>query len=296
MDFEFNSFNSTKNENCFIFNEDINLFYNNEMDKSFSIYKDENNSTTSANNSNKIIKSNTQENSSINEIKKNDNFKELYIKKQKEKRDFLDKRIEYQSNETKKLLGRKTKESKKVGPHNKYADDNLIIKIKVTLVDLLYKCINSLLEKLYGNKKRQLKKLNKKKITNCTVDENIKFLYKTLKEIFSYNISTKFKYVELNHNEKLIQNLLNEEDEEKKKIFENLFNLNFFECLKHFRNDVNYEELKGLEKLDTNLHKFDNNDDYEDSEMYKNFFKFYVQNFEEIIQLKKGRTKRTQNE
>ena len=65
---------------------------------------------------------------------------------------------------------------------------------------------------------KQLLTLNHKQKANIIVDENKQFLQKTLQEIFSDNISKRYTNYPLDHNKNLINRLLEEDDEEKRKI------------------------------------------------------------------------------
>ena len=232
-----------------------------------------------------------QNNNSIIENKQNDDtFKKLYIDIQKELKNFLDNKIDYTIKEEKNLLGRKTKNSEKMGKHNKFTDENLIQEIKQTLMSNIFDYINTTLKNNYI----ETKKINQKQIKSSTVENNIKFLDKSLKDFFSDNISTKYTKYNLDYNNKLIESLLNEENEELNIFFEKLFNLAILDCLKHFRYEEEIKELDGLERLDDSYIKFEKKNDYE---MYKKIFEFYVRNFEKIIKMKKGRKPRhSQNE
>ena len=208
---------------------------------------------------------------------------------QKELVNYLSKRIDYESQEGKNLLGRKKnnpEKIKKMGKHNKFDDDNLIQEIKQTLMGKVFDCINTTLENIYKNTNKKLLKINQKQIKNSTVKNNIQFLSISLKDYFSDNISTKYKNYHLDYNKKLIESLLNEENEEIKNFFEKLFNLTPLDCLKHFRYEENIKELEGLERLHDSYKKFKEKND---SEMYIKKYEFYVQNFENIIHMKKGR-------
>ena len=137
------------------------------------------------------------------------------------------------------LLGRKKKNSNIKGNHNKFSGDNIIKKIKSNLLIRLAKFINIKIRKIYNNNigygifQKQLLKMNQRQIVNSK--DNKLFIFKTLKEIFSDDISTKYVSYSITHNKDLIQELINERDEEKRIKFNKLFNLTFFDCLKHFR-------------------------------------------------------------
>ena len=92
---------------------------------------------------------NIQKNNSINENKQNDDdFKKEYIDMKKELKFYLDNKRDYEIKEEKNLLGRKTKNSEKMGKHNKFTDDNLIQEIKQTLMSNIFDYINTTLKKI----------------------------------------------------------------------------------------------------------------------------------------------------
>ena len=198
------------------------------------------------------------------------------------------------SNKT-KLLGRKKKESNESGEHNKFSDDNLIRKCKSVVLKYIFIFINNMIKSVYqynidnGVKVKQLLKINYNQIKKSKVLYNKAFLNKKLKDIFSDNISTKYRNHSKNHNKNLINNLLNEKDEEKRKIFEKIFNLTFLECLQYFRGSISIKELDGMTNLDEACENFEGKEDFE---YYKELFKSYINQFEKIIRKKKERHKR----
>ena len=190
----------------------------------------------------------------------------------------------------KKGLGRKRKNSKDKGIHNKYSEDNILRKIKSTLLSYLYNFINFSIYTIYegnikkGLFKRELKKINQSQVVDTRT--NKEFLHKTLKEIFSENISTKYSYYSNDYNRNLIEELLNESDYEKRMKFKNLFSLTFLDCLMHFRGNKIFDELKGLESFNKYKKKF------EDDEEYLDLFDYYISHFEEIINKKRHRNRK----
>ena len=185
------------------------------------------------------------------------------------------------------FLGRKKKNSNEIGKHSKYCQDNIIKKIKSFLLYFLKIFINSLIYKIYngdigkGIFIKELKIINQRQIIYSKNDKE--FIYKTLKDIFSDNISKKYTNYLPQHNKYLIEKLLNEEDYEKRVIFQKLFSLTFLDCLMHFRGDKQLIQLDGLKTID------DINKDFEDDLEYLELFKYYVIHFEEIIMKKRKR-------
>ena len=255
----------------FILNDSFNYYFNDE--ESYFNFFDEINYK----NNDKTIQNEFMEISgSLNQKK------EIFIDNNK----ILD---DNKSKET--LLGRKMKGSSEKERYGKYATDNIIKKIKSYLLTCLFIFINFIIKKKYNGNighdlfQKQLLKINKQKILSSK--ENRQLLNKTLKEIFSEVISTKYSnFYNKNHNRDLIQQLLNEENEEKRVFFNKLFNLTFIECLKHIRGSIIIEELIRLESLDNILKKFEDDKDYREN------IKFYIFHFEEIIGRKRIKKKK----
>ena len=118
------------------------------------------------------------------------------------------------------LRGRKRKISKEVGEHNKYSEDNIIRKIKSQILNYLRVFINSFIKENYngnighGKFKKEILKINQEQVINDKFNKNL--INKTLKDIFSHNLSKKYSTFDSDHNKKLIELLLSETDEEKK--------------------------------------------------------------------------------
>ena len=196
--------------------------------------------------------------------------------------------------EKRKKCGRKKISNKKFNEHNKFADDNIRRKCKHLVLKSALDFINEKIVIMYGGKigngifKKELKTINKNQKSDATIDFNQSFLNKKLGEIFSESISSRFTNFPLFHNKRLIASLLNEKDENKKKYFTKLFNITFLDCLKHFRGDAYIKELGGLICFENIQEKIKNNYS-EDGIDYVESLKFYLDNFENIINTKKSR-------
>lgn len=192
----------------------------------------------------------------------------------------------------KKYLGRKKKDSSETGKHNKYSGDNLIRKCKGIILNSLHNLINKIIEEVYQDdedydkKNQKLLKINQEQIINSDVNFNKNFIHKKLKDIFSENVTLRCKTYNVEHNKNLINGLLVEKDEKKRKLFDKIFNLSFLDCLKHFRGSKYIKELKDLMKYDKVCKNFEEDEDYLDS------FKFYIENYEQIIENKRPRKKK----
>ena len=80
---------------------------------------------------------------------------------------------------------------------------------------------------------------------------------------------------------------MNEKDEAKRILFRKIFNLTFLDSLNHFRGTKLIKELNGLKKYDEVCKKFEEDEDY----LYS--FKYYIDNYEKIMENKKWRKKKT---
>ena len=201
-------------------------------------------------------------------------------------------------NKEKKKCGRKRKrENESHNEHNKFSDDNIRRKCKHMIIKNLLGFINLKINKLYNGKighgifRRELKTLNQSQISDASVNFNKNFLNKTLRDIFSENITGRFSTIPLNFNQKLIDQLINERDEDKKTYFNKLFSLTFYDALRHFRGEIKISELEGLECFDKEKNKILNKYD-EDGEDYVQSINYYLNNFEKIINNKRSRNKR----
>ena len=200
----------------------------------------------------------------------------------------------------KKKRGRKRKSPKieKKEPHNKYSDDNIIKKCKHLVLKYTLEFINNKIKKVYngnienGPLKKELQIINNSQKSNSHAEFNKNFIKKKLGEIFSENISGKYKKnYPHNHNKLLIEELMNEKDENKKSFFNKLFNLNFMQCLDHFIGNKYIKELNGLQYFeqikDDILNKYK-----EDGNTYIKYLDYYLKNFEKIVNIKEPRKPR----
>jgi len=110
------------------------------------------------------------------------------------------------------------------------------MKCKYIVLSYIKDFINKKLASIYkhnlgeGIKEKKLMCLNKKQVSNRKIDYNKIFTKKTLVEIFSDSINSKYTNLPKNKNEMLIKELINEKEEAKRIYFQKLFNymLNFF--------------------------------------------------------------------
>ena len=175
------------------------------------------------------------------------------------------------------------------GNHNKFSDDNIRTKCKHLILKSVLEFINKKIEEKYNGNIGQgifIKKLlviNQKQKSDASIQFNKDFLDKTLGDIFSENISSRYTTYPPNHNNILIKELLNDKDESKNTYFKKLFSLTFSDCLKHVRGSQIKEELEGLKGFDNINSEFENDEDY------LKIIKYYIMNYEDIIRNKRVR-------
>ena len=190
-----------------------------------------------------------------------------------------------------KKRGRKSKSEKnneENGEHNKYSNDNMQRKIKHLIIKNTQDLINyNISEKDFSSPK--LLTLNQEQIFNSKVEFNKAFLQKTLKDIFSENISNRY-HKPSDYNKTLIDNLINSGKEENKIFFKKLFDVKFIECLEHFRKSKEIEVLKGLTLFD-DLINYKKDKNFEDKAYVKGIRQLLM-NYETIIGQKKERNRK----
>ena len=231
-----------------------------------------------------LAKTTMDEQNNKDEINQSENDDEAYYKKQI-KEDKIEKKKT-------KFLGRKKKEEAGSGEHNKFSDDILRLKVKHLVIDNTFKFINEKIKKIYngnighGIYIKKLLKINQKQKSDASIQFNKDFLTKTLGDIFSEDISSRYTTYHPSHNKFLILALKCDKDENKKNYFTKLFSITFLDCLKHFRGSQKIEELEGLKKFNKIKSK------YGDDKEYLNTLEYYIMNYEGITNNKRTRTPR----
>ena len=208
----------------------------------------------------------------------------LPSEKTKDRTDKTDLEINKNSNETKKLkffkidnkkkVGRKPKSSIVNSYHTKFSSDNIRRKIKVKFFNKTINYINRIILVKYKNKINTLKKIGKDVSQNNGINYNKILIKLKLKDIFMNNpINDKFKLLQKDYNQKVINKIYEEKIQELIDILE----MTFLEVFSIFRNINETEKLKGLEKIDTVLKELELN---EQNTEYIKKFNDVVQNFE----------------
>ena len=194
------------------------------------------------------------------------------------------------SNFTKKKRGRPGT----TGNHNKFSDDNMRAKCKHLVLKNALEFINEKIKEKYNGNIgngifiKKLLIINQKQKSESSVQFNKNFLDKTLGDIFSENISTRYTTYPPNHNNCLIKALLNDKNEDKNDYFKRLFSLTFSNCIKHFNGIQKIEELEGMKVFDNTKTEIENDEDYLKT------LEYYIMNYEDIIKNKRVRKKKVE--
>ena len=144
--------------------------------------------------------------------------------------------------------GRKPKILIEERNHNNKTFDNLFKKIKHNLLEIVRVFLNNKIKDVYKDDEElssiEILKLDQTQSDNSTIAFNKIFIYKTLREIFSAKITTKYKTKKDNlefYNKEMFNKLLNGKDIEKRNFFESILNLKFIDIVDYIvgkRNDL----------------------------------------------------------
>lgn len=195
----------------------------------------------------------------------------------------------------KKILKSKSKKKNRKNKIEKEKNqiDNLLRRAKKIIFDSILNYDNCFISEIYNNnignglRVKKLLRINHYQIKNTNTNFNKGLLKTPQGEIFSVDISKRYTNFPYDHNRILIKGLLNEEDEEKKNSFKNLFGKTLFQCIQQLRCQKQIEGLEGLEK-------FYENEIIElnEKEEVKNELKKIINDYENIFEHKKPRKRK----
>ena len=242
----------------------------------------------------KIKENNKEELDNICEINKGDK-NIIILEKEKEPvkpAEVLKSKLFQTKDSSKTLINKKRKsKSNSNEKHTKFSEDNLQRRCITIILKNSLEFINKCIKKIYngnigqGVNCKKLFSLNMKPYF-FTVDFIKSLLHKTLGEIYSDKISDKYTNYLPNYNCLMIQSLLNEEEQDKKKYFEKLFKVTFLQCVKKFVGIYNSEELEGFITFNEYTDKLN------EDPTYLKVLKDYLINFEENVNKKKSKSKK----
>ena len=132
---------------------------------------------------------------------------------------------------------RNNNSKKKIKEHTKEDNDNILKKFRTIIIYGITEFLNEKIKEDFP--KDKILKIPYKLISDTTVKGDIEFIKKTLKEIFSSEISKKFKRKDRNYNKILIQKMYEKEK------YKKLLDKTIEDCIKQIKNEDD-EILKGL--------------------------------------------------
>ena len=220
-------------------------------------------------------------------IKTNATSKPLLNKKTKRKEEITFKITQTIQNTTKNnICGRKSKNSEVKGNHDKFAEDNIMRKIKSNFLDYAHKRINS----AFKNKNNCFKKLYPELNEILKKDYNIALMKRTFKDLYENSpISSKFKKKKIEipeSNKNIIHEIYNDIE---KKEFDVicLLELTYLELLKDLKTNYLDEFLKNIKDEEIKNNKEESE---EEINKYIGKVKYLLLDYENWFNNKRGRT------
>ena len=186
-----------------------------------------------------------------------------------------------------------TKKTKTMNEDNKYNFSNILRTIKHFIIKSILDFINNKIKELYNNNigngifKKQLQTLNQKDKSETNIKFNQHFIHRTIGDIFSNDISDRYTNYSKDYNKIIIENLLNEKNYIIKDYFTDLFNLEFKQCLEHYRGTNSYNVLNGMRLFEEDKQNLDDE--------YLKTLEYYLNDYENTIYNKKARKSRKNN-
>ena len=261
---------------------------------------------------------------------KNDPRIEIVKKDITEKLNTRSKRLDKEFKDKQEIkYGRKKKEDLSIRSHNKYASDNIIIKIKNIIKKYLILFINNIILSLYGAKKINeirkilnlpkhvslslIKDINYKSIANKTrKKDNLDLLTISIEEFLSCRVSTRYRKinkkenVNLSNYNKIIINFLLK-DNKNKEVFNFLFKnlkiedwFNIFIYQKDLSDFISFNFLEEEQKkvIEASFIRIDDFFDKlsEEGDVYFFCFLILIFNYKRFFLIKQERNKRKKND
>ena len=211
--------------------------------------------------------------------------------------------------------GEKTKRGRKIITkkktkilHDKYSQDNIIKKIKAKLLLYVVKFFNNLLKNSnFGKKKYKLYKIDYKYIKQLKKEEDLKIFKMTLQDLFSLEISPKYKNISQLHNKNTIDEIIEKRELCNYQAIVFALNLSFKEWMELFTYKKNiYEIRKNYEDFENIIKEIEKSMIYvevlltkileKNDNHFLSMFTFFLYNYEEWFSIKRERKyKSTQN-
>ena len=176
--------------------------------------------------------------------------------------------------------GRNAKDDNTIRKHNKDSSDNIARKIKVYIFKVL-------IEYCKINVSKDLLGLDYEYISNLKKDINVKMLDSSLKEILSLDTSSKYEKDNIDHNKKIISDILEKESNNEK--VKALLNMKFNDWIDNIllfkENTEEKDKFNGLKSI---LSDLISKLQFPRDNYYLTRFLFYLFNFRSWFENKKG--------
>ena len=178
--------------------------------------------------------------------------------------------------------------------NNKYTHDKIRKRVRIIVLKAIIYFVNEKIKFFYKNigkglLEKQFKEVEKTNLSHSKVDYDKIFVEYKLKEIFSWNISSKITSFLKEHNKNLLQQLINSEIGGN--YFKELFEMTFSQCLEHIQGKKNYEILNGMMNLEKTMENFCDEKEINDNTFCENFNLVFM-NYQELVEKKTARKPR----
>lgn len=285
-DFEKKNTQETEKEEKHIFNQDYNFNKNTEDEKEYL----------------KIFPNNNIDNESINQSIDKMSMENIYFKpssknqenmsiSMKEEISDLNQKSSISENDN-KYIGKK-RETK----NNNYSHDKMRKRVRIIILKAIIHFINGKIKYFYKNigkglLEKQFKEIDKTNLSHSKVDYDKKFLEYKLKEIFSWNISSKITSLLKEHNKNLLEQLI--QSEIGGNYFQELFEMTFSQCLEHIQGKKYFEILNGMMNIEKIIDNFCDEKEKNDNIFRESFYLVFM-NYQELVEKKTTRKSKNSN-
>ena len=175
--------------------------------------------------------------------------------------------------------------------NNTYSPDKMRKRVRIIALKAIIYFINEKIKYFYKNigkglLERQFKDIDKTNLSHSNVGYDKIFLEYKLKEIFSWNISSKITTLLKEHNKNLLGQLINSEIAGN--YIKELFEMTFSQCLEHIQGKKYYEIFNGLMNFEKTVDYFCDEKEKNDN-IFRESFHFVFMNYQELVERKSTR-------
>ena len=175
--------------------------------------------------------------------------------------------------------------------NNTYSPDKMRKRVRIIALKAIIYFINEKIKSIYKNigkglLEKQFKDIDKTNLSHSNVGYDKIFLEYKLKEIFSWNISSKITTLLKEHNKNLLGQLINSEIAGD--YFKELFEMTFSQCLEHIQGKKYYEILNGLMNFEKTVDYFCDEKEKNDN-IFRESFHLVFMNYQELVERKSTR-------